>query len=251
MIDPPSFSQEALRRGLVTQKQAAAHHPIDIQTPQDSRGDGGLSRIRVGPSYSSRFWTSLTTVISSTVERQVGGGIVTSGLFFHGTNRACTLGDTRLKDELCTKKKCSLCAIIRNSFDVEKTGMRQLSWPPFDLAVDVVPIGSKHKFSRFGPGIYTSACSSSKTFFRSPPPNAIVQLTRMTEADDYFKDVSSSKVQSRALLLNTVVYGNARELYHTDTSAHSVKSQGFHSVSTSGVLRVPHKLAELIPWCST
>jgi len=128
---------------------------------------------------------------NSTVNTQVGGGIVTSGLFFHGTNRACTLGDTRVKDELCTKKECSLCAIIRHSFDIEKTG-------------------SKHSFSRFGPGIYTSACSS--------------------KADDYFKnDISPFKVQSRALLLNTVVYGNAQRLYHTDTSAGSQKS-AFHSV---------------------
>jgi len=126
----------------------------------------------------------------STVKQEVGGGVMTSGLFFHGTNRACTLGDTKIKDELCTKNKCSLCAIIRDSFDVEKTG-------------------SKHKFSRFGAGIYTSACSS--------------------KADDYFQDVSPSKVQSRALLVNTVVYGNAKKLLHTDTSVHSRKS-GFHSV---------------------
>ena len=60
---------------------------------------------------------------SSTVKGEVGGGITTSGLFFHGTDRACALGDTRIKDELCTKKKCSLCAIIRDSFDVERTGI--------------------------------------------------------------------------------------------------------------------------------
>jgi len=128
---------------------------------------------------------------NSNVKAEVGGGIVTSGMFFHGTNRACTLGDNRTEDELCSKKDCSLCAIIRDSYDVGKTG-------------------SKHNFSRFGPGIYTSACSS--------------------KADDYFKDtVSSSKTQSRALLLNAVVYGNAHKLFHTDASASSLKS-GYHSV---------------------
>jgi len=55
----------------------------------------------------------------------------------------------------------------------------------------------------------------------------------MTEADDYFNNVvSPSKVQPRALLLNTVVYGNAQRLYYTDSSAGSRKS-GFHSVSTA------------------
>jgi hypothetical protein len=57
-----------------------------------------------------------------------------------------------------------------------------------------------------------------------------VQPTRITEADDYFKNViSPSKVQSRALLLNTVVYGNPCRLYHTDTSASSLRS-GYHSL---------------------
>jgi len=129
---------------------------------------------------------------SLNVKAEVGGGVVTSGLFFHGTNRACTLGDTWTKDELCSKKDCSLCAIIRDSFDIDKTG-------------------TKHNWSRFGAGIYTSACSS--------------------KADDYFKNViSPSKVQSRAILVNTVVYGKPRKLYTTDASAEGSLRSGFHSV---------------------
>jgi len=65
----------------------------------------------------------LTNAISSTITAEVGGGIATSGLFFHVTDRACTLGDERTKDELCNKKECSLCAIIRDSFDVSRTGV--------------------------------------------------------------------------------------------------------------------------------
>ena len=54
-----------------------------------------------------------------------------------------------------------------------------------------------------------------------------------TEADDYSKNlVSPSKVQTHALLLNTVVYGNPHKLYYTDASASSLRS-GFHSVGTS------------------
>jgi len=74
------------------------------------------------------LWTLLTNVISSNVKAEVGGGIMTSGLFFHGTNRACTLGDKRTKDALCSKKECSLCAIIRDSYDIDKTGMRSRCW---------------------------------------------------------------------------------------------------------------------------
>ncbi|KAF9643747.1 hypothetical protein BDM02DRAFT_1355740 [Thelephora ganbajun] len=116
---------------------------------------------------------------NSNIEAEVGGGVVVSGLFFHGTNRACTLGDTRTNNELCNKKECNTCDypwLIR-------------CW--------------QDRFSRFGPGIYTSACSS--------------------KADDYFKNViSPSKVQSRVLLLNAVVYGNPHKLYHTDASAGSL-----------------------------
>ena len=42
MIDLASFSQEALRRGLVAPKQTVTHHSIDIQTSQDPRRNGGL-----------------------------------------------------------------------------------------------------------------------------------------------------------------------------------------------------------------
>ena len=65
----------------------------------------------------------LMSVISSNVKAEVGGGIATSGLFFHGTNRACTLGDKWTNDQLCTKKDCSLCGIIRGSYDIDKTGV--------------------------------------------------------------------------------------------------------------------------------
>jgi len=217
---------------MVAPKQTAARYSINIQAPQDGRRDGGLPLVQVSVWSSSRFPAVLTNVISSNVKAEVGGGIVTSGLFFHGTNRACTLGDNRTEDELCNKKKCSLCAIIRDSYDVDKTGM----WPYglvhiLDFVADMNLVGSKHGFSRFGPGIYTSACSSSETL--SPPPASDDRVANwLTEADDYFKDiVSSSKIQSRALLLNAVVYGNPQKLFHTDTTASSLRF-GYHSVGT-------------------
>ncbi|KAF9790506.1 hypothetical protein BJ322DRAFT_394756 [Thelephora terrestris] len=126
----------------------------------------------------------------SSIVAEVGDGVDTSGLFFHGTNRACALGDRKINDELCNNNKCNLCGIIRSSYDLAKSG-------------------SKHKFSRFGRGIYTSACSS--------------------KADDYFRDLATCKLQSRALLVNAVVYGKPQELSKTDTSANPCGS-GYHSV---------------------
>lgn len=79
------------------------------------------------------------------------------------------MGDNRAEDELCTKKDCSLCAIIRGSYDIDKTGM----WLHglvhiLGYVADVNLTGTKHNFSRFGAGIYTSACSSSETLFFPP-----------------------------------------------------------------------------------
>jgi hypothetical protein len=104
--------------------------------------------------------------ISSSIVAEVGDGVDTSGLFFHGTNRACALGDKKINDELCNNNKCNLCGIIRSSYDLAKSGMWLLGFTlAIGLSADIVPVGSKHKFSRFGRGIYTSACSSSRIFF--------------------------------------------------------------------------------------
>ncbi|KAF9479968.1 ADP-ribosylation [Pholiota conissans] len=87
---------------------------------------------------------------------------------FHGTNRYCRLAEDLTRVRLCNFSKCHLCSIIRNSFDVERCG-------------------SKHKFRRFGKGIYTSACSS--------------------KADDYtFNGDESAGL--RVLLVSRVVVGN-------------------------------------------
>ncbi|KAA1474712.1 ADP-ribosylation [Dentipellis sp. KUC8613] len=58
---------------------------------------------------------------------------------FHGTNRACMLGETGITP--CTLPQCSLCSIIRNSFKIEKSG-------------------TKNGFQRFGRGIYSTPVSS-------------------------------------------------------------------------------------------
>ncbi|KAI0715566.1 ADP-ribosylation [Fomitopsis betulina] len=72
-------------------------------------------------------------------KRNVPGG--NSKRRWHGTVRACTVGDSQGQSALCNDVLCALCNIIRSSFHVAKAGQRT-------------------NFGRFGAGIYTSATSS-------------------------------------------------------------------------------------------
>ncbi|KAF8808628.1 ADP-ribosylation [Phlegmacium glaucopus] len=89
-------------------------------------------------------------------------------LLFHGTNRYCSLAEDGSRTRLCNLPACHLCSILRNSFDVLKCG-------------------TKHKFRRFGTGIYTTSCSS--------------------KADDYVLNGDESS-KRRVLLASRVVVGN-------------------------------------------
>ena len=59
---------------------------------------------------------------------------------WHGTTRKCVIGDKGVT-EFCSDISCSLCCIMKTSFDLRF-------------------FGKKTKFGRFGAGIYTSATSS-------------------------------------------------------------------------------------------
>ncbi|KAJ7757695.1 hypothetical protein DFH07DRAFT_868089 [Mycena maculata] len=109
-------------------------------------------------------------------------------LLFHGTNRNCLLGDGKKRTRLCNTSRCLLCAVIRNSFDVAKCGKR-------------------HRFRRFGSGIYTTACSS--------------------KADDYYAGVRNSPF--RAMLVNRVVVGNPLVRQHNAEDLTGLPN-GYHSV---------------------
>lgn len=66
---------------------------------------------------------------------------------WHGTRRECNLGD-RGNNNLCKSPTCSLCCIIRTSFDLSL-------W------------GKKTGWGRFGKGIYTSSTSSKSNDYSS------------------------------------------------------------------------------------
>ncbi|KJA16181.1 hypothetical protein HYPSUDRAFT_193448 [Hypholoma sublateritium FD-334 SS-4] len=108
---------------------------------------------------------------------------------FHGTNRYCRLVEDGNRLRLCSLSKCHLCSILRDSFDVSRCG-------------------SKHKFRRFGTGIYTSTCSS--------------------KADDYTLNGDESS-SLRVLLVNRVVVGNPHKRQHNATELTEPPS-GYHSV---------------------
>ncbi|KDQ52776.1 hypothetical protein JAAARDRAFT_40057 [Jaapia argillacea MUCL 33604] len=110
-------------------------------------------------------------------------------LLFHGTNRACLLGEEPDNVRLCFLSECSLCRIIQRSFDVSKCG-------------------SKHKFTRFGTGIYTTACSS--------------------KADDYSFN-GSENAKLRVLLVNRVVVGRPFKKRRNATTFCRAPA-GYHSV---------------------
>lgn len=94
-------------------------------------------------------------------------------LLFHGTDRACLLAETRNNVVLCSLQKCSMCSILRTSFEVKRCG-------------------SKNAFKRFGHGIYTTSCSS--------------------KADDYTSNLSN-EAGLRVMLVSRVVVGKPYKRY--------------------------------------
>ncbi|KAI0266411.1 hypothetical protein BC834DRAFT_874457 [Gloeopeniophorella convolvens] len=75
------------------------------------------------------------------VERRTGIQGANTRRRFHGTIRACRLGDTPQDSALCNLSSCNMCNIIQSSFQLARAGERT-------------------NFGRFGAGIYTSATSS-------------------------------------------------------------------------------------------
>ncbi|KAF9790498.1 hypothetical protein BJ322DRAFT_999170 [Thelephora terrestris] len=96
---------------------------------------------------------------------------------WHGTRRKCTLGDPG-NEALCADPGCSLCCIIRESFDIKYYKMAT-SW------------------GRFGRGIYTSSTSS--------------------KCNDYSMNMGAES-EWKTLLLNTVIVGNGKKLINDDIS---------------------------------
>ena len=132
---------------------------------------------------------------------------------WHGTRRKCNIGDKGIT-RLCADSRCSLCCIIKTSFDI-KFVRGATGW------------------GRFGAGIYTSSTSSK---FVSIPdgialdhaPNIVVLSFR---SNDYSRNESTSKW--KALLLNKVVVGKGTKLSRDDPTL-TQPPLGYDSVSIFG-----------------
>lgn len=95
---------------------------------------------------------------------------------FHGTDRACSLGEDPASTNLCMLPECHLCCIVRNSFDISKCGMLSDFWVLLNSSrcekdrkinsegADTQTDCSAHEFTRdrFGTGIYATSVSSSR-----------------------------------------------------------------------------------------
>jgi hypothetical protein len=65
-----------------------------------------------------RAYTTYRSEVETRVGTPAGGGPGNEQRRFHGTKRACLVGD-KGNTTLCTSDQCSLCRIIRGSYDIK------------------------------------------------------------------------------------------------------------------------------------
>jgi hypothetical protein len=125
---------------------------------------------------------------------------------WHGTNRECNIGDNG-RTSICYSSQCSLCCIIRSSFDMTH---------------------SKKKSGgtlRFGNGVYTSSTSS--MFVGYPLVITIVLIPVVCRSNDYSRNLTPSPW--KAILLSYVVVGKCKK-FTTDQPSLTQPPAGFDSV---------------------
>ncbi|KIO18855.1 hypothetical protein M407DRAFT_83498 [Tulasnella calospora MUT 4182] len=111
---------------------------------------------------------------------------------WHGTSRLCNVGDDPENPALCVRSGCSLCSILRTSFQVS----------------EVNPQGQV--FRKFGKGIYTSHLSS--------------------KAFDYAVNGGSAS-QYSMIMLNNVIVGRGYKLTQ-DSMGVTGPPSDYHSMLT-------------------
>ncbi|KAG8221370.1 hypothetical protein J3R82DRAFT_1542 [Butyriboletus roseoflavus] len=124
-------------------------------------------------------------------------GLGNEKFLFHGTNRACMLGESPSTVLLCCRKQCSLCSILRTSLTVSKCGklFKIFSSHPFVLKRLQ---GTKNAFKR-----YAKVLDVNLLRYHSYPGGADTGT-----ADEYVSNLSQS-TSLRVMLINRVVIGNA------------------------------------------
>jgi len=142
---------------------------------------------------------------------EVRGEFTTQGLspgnqrlLWHGTNRNCNVGESG-RTSLCSFPQCSLCRIIKASFDVAYS-KKKTGW------------------GRFGNGVYTSSTSSK---FVGYPSSVTIVLILVSRSNDYSKNLLPSPW--KAIILAYVVVGNAKK-FTTSQPTLTRAPAGFDSV---------------------
>lgn len=118
-------SREIVRERLATSQESQATSPLHLQSPLDGSASGAISCLQVHYLLKGNavvFFDSITnrSTVQSTVKAKDRRG--NEHLLFHGTNRACLLGEIGNNVVLCSLQDCSLCSILRTSFDVKRCG---------------------------------------------------------------------------------------------------------------------------------
>jgi hypothetical protein len=124
---------------------------------------------------------------------------------WHGTNRECNIGDNG-RTSLCYSLQCSLCSIIRSSFDMAYS-KKKTGW------------------GRFGDGIYTSSTSSKFVGYSLVITNFLIPV--VCRSNDYSTNLTSSPW--KAVLLSYVVVGKCQK-FTTDQPSLTQPPAGFDSV---------------------
>ena len=128
---------------------------------------------------------------------------------WHGTNRECGLGENG-RNSFCHSAQCSLCCIIRTSFDLSHSG--------------------KKSGSRFGPGIYTSSTSSK--FVGHSRTISVDLIFVIPSSNGYSKNLTASAL--KAVLLVYVVVGKAKKIAANQPTA-TQPPAGFDSVRSTSL----------------
>jgi hypothetical protein len=149
---------------------------------------------------------------------------------FHGTDRTCDLGDRNNAVNLCYRSDCSLCSILRSSFNISLAGTPVFVAFGLPITLFIARTGNKHSFKRFGNGIYTSSASSSEL---NAVSDSILDLhfsSSLSEADSY-SDTNVPFRRYHAMILAEVVVGSTKELYK-DNRHLTAPPWGYDSVSS-------------------
>jgi len=129
---------------------------------------------------------------------------------WHGTSRGCNIGDNG-RTSFCYSPQCSLCCIIKTSFDIGHT-KKKTGW------------------GRFGNGIYTSSTSSKFVGYSSIITVTLIPV--VCRGNDYSTNFVSSPW--KAVLLSHIVVGKCKK-FKIDRPTLTQPPAGFDSVRTKSL----------------